>query len=212
MVSEARLRQLLEPFGVNLISRQLGQVSIYLNLLLRWNRRINLTSVRDPESCVTRHFGESLYLARWISLDGKLLDVGTGAGFPGLSLKIIAPNLDVTLLEPNGKKRAFLKEVTRACEMQRVTVISERMEAFAQSIGEARFQIVTARAVGQLPRLVPFATQSLEPRGILALWVTESQAGELAAVRESILWENKVRLPLSKQRMIWLGKRQISVS
>ena len=97
----------------------------YLELLLRWNKKINLTGIRDWESCVTRHFGESLYLGRWVGLSGRLLDIGSGAGFPGLSLKIIFPDLSVTLLEPVAKE-GFLKEVARVCGMNLVEVRGER--------------------------------------------------------------------------------------
>ena len=97
-LDESTLRRLLEPFGLSLSNHQSGQVSAYLELLLRWNRRINLTALRDPHACVQRHFGESLYLGRWVELKGKLLDIGSGAGFPGLCLKIIFPELDETNL------------------------------------------------------------------------------------------------------------------
>src|SRR5208283_814072 len=125
MPSEATIRQLLEPFGLNLSPEQIGQMIVYLELLLRWNKKINLTGIRDEESCVTRHFGESLYLGRWVEFRGNLLDIGSGAGFPGLGLKIIFPGLAVTLLEPVSKKRAFLKEVARVCGMNLVEVRGE---------------------------------------------------------------------------------------
>ena len=107
MVDETRLRELLQPYGLELSSFQAGQILSYLNLLLRWNQKINLTAIRDPEECVTRLFGESLFLARRLELYGHLLDIGSGAGFPGLALKIVFPDIFVTLLEPIAKKRAF---------------------------------------------------------------------------------------------------------
>src|SRR3990172_6627889 len=120
MLSVSRVSNLLEPFGLDLHRHQIEQVRAYLELLMRWNQRINLTAIRTPEGCATRHFGESLYLARWVELRGKLLDIGSGAGFPGLALKICSPELAVTLLEPVAKKRAFLKEVARACGFSEV--------------------------------------------------------------------------------------------
>ena len=130
MMDEATVRRLLEPFGIDLSADQTSQLVAYLELLLRWNKKINLTGIRDGESCVSRHFGESLYLGRWVRLNGRLLDIGSGAGFPGLSLKIIFPDLSVTLLEPVAKKRAFLKEVARVCGMDLVEVRGERLEDF----------------------------------------------------------------------------------
>ena len=128
MLDETRLRQLLEPFGLDLSSTQLGQTLAYLHLLLHWNQKINLTAIRNPEECVTRHFGESLFLARHVQLRGDLLDIGSGAGFPGLALKIASPEIPVTLLEPVAKKRAFLKEVARVCGFHQVAVRGERLE------------------------------------------------------------------------------------
>src|SRR5438128_6263048 len=134
-------------------------------MLLAWNRRINLVSATTPQECVTRHFGESLFLARWHRLQGRLLDVGSGAGFPGLALKIAWPDLATTLLEPVAKKRAFLKEVVRACGMA-VEVRSERLEEFmgrregpveGDEKRRRRFDSTTARAVGPVRRLTEIA-------------------------------------------------------
>jgi 16S rRNA (guanine527-N7)-methyltransferase len=105
MLDETTVRQLLEPFGLSLNSDQISQLIAYLELLLRWNKKINLTGIRDAPTCVRRHFGESLYLGRWVGLNGRLLDIGSVAGFPGLCLKIIFPGLSVTLLDPVVKKR-----------------------------------------------------------------------------------------------------------
>src|ERR1039458_3252543 len=122
----------LEPFlNRELTPAQLDQISTYIDLLQRWNARINLTAIRDPEEAVTRHFGESLFLARHVPLQGSLLDIGSGAGFPGLALKIVFPDLSVTLLEPVTKKRAFLKEAARVCGFTQVTVRGQRLEALA---------------------------------------------------------------------------------
>src|SRR5205814_3132249 len=130
VLTERDVRDLLAPFDLDLSSHQVGQVITYLDLLLRWNSKINLTAVRTPQECVTRHFGESLYLSRWVELRGANLDIGSGAGSPGLALNITWPGLGTTLLEPVAKERAFLKEVARACCMEAVEVRSERMEEF----------------------------------------------------------------------------------
>src|SRR5208283_2920513 len=162
MPSEATIRQLLEPFGLNLSPEQIGQMIVYLELLLRWNEKINLTGIRDWETCLTRHFGESLYLGRWVELKGRLLDIGSGAGFPGLSLKIIFPDLSVTLLEPVAKKRAFLKEVARICGMNLVEVRRERLEEFACGQSAPLYDGATVRAVGHLEELMPLACRCLK--------------------------------------------------
>ena len=134
------LRRLLIPFGLELTSRQVEQMTIWMELLIRWSAKINLTTIRTPEEIVTRHFAESMYLAKFLALRGRLLDVGSGAGFPGLALKIIEPQLHVVLLEPVGKKRAFLKEVVRECGFESVEVLGDRIEDYCGShFGRVRF-------------------------------------------------------------------------
>jgi 16S rRNA (guanine527-N7)-methyltransferase len=210
MLSEPQVVQLLSPFGLALTSAQLGCLLTYLDLLLRWNQKINLTAIRTPEECVTRHFGESLYLARWIKLEGRLLDIGSGAGFPGLALKIAFPALAVTLLEPVAKKRAFLKEAARACQMESVEVRSERLDDFIRREPPAAYDSATARAVGQLERLVQGAATRLKAGGHLCLWVSEEQAASLIGAEEWFRWEQPIPLPLGRRREIRVGIRTSS--
>src|SRR5215831_19819217 len=98
MLNETEVRGLLAPFGLRLSSEAISRILAYLELLLRWNAKINLTAIRSAGECVTRHFGESLYVSKLGELKGDLLDIGSGAGFPGLALKIVFPGLRVTLL------------------------------------------------------------------------------------------------------------------
>jgi len=215
VLTERDVRDLLAPFDLDLTSYQIGQVVTYLELLLRWNSRINLTAVRTPEECITRHFGESLYLSRWVELRGANLDIGSGAGFPGLALKIAWPDLATTLLEPIAKKRAFLKEVARACGMESVEVRSERLEEFMGwreapvEGGEKkrrRFDSTTARAVGQVRCLAELAACGLRPGGKLCLWVGHQQALELIRDFRSLAWDAPLRLPEAEQREILIGR------
>jgi 16S rRNA (guanine527-N7)-methyltransferase len=197
----------LEPFGLALSSDQEDCLVAYLDLLLRWGSRINLTAIGNAEECVTRHFGESLYLARWIDLHGQLLDIGSGAGFPGLALKIVAPELAVTLLEPVTKKRAFLKEVARTCKMHSVEVRGDRLEDFSRSRTDLQFDLATARAVGRLGRLVANARQCLKPAGHLCLWVSRDQSNELQFPHSGFEWRTPIPIPLSRQREIWIDTK-----
>ncbi len=205
MLSEASARTLLEPFQLNLTSEQVRGLLTYLELLLSWNRRINLTGVRSAEECITRHFGESLYLVRSVELEGRLLDIGSGAGFPGLALKIVFPQLSITLLEPVAKKRAFLKEVARKCAMQSVEVGPQRLEEFETP--SRLFDTATARAVGRLEQLVPQAARCLRPGGRLCLWISHGQAPRLT--HRLIDWQAPIALPLSREREIWIGRRTL---
>jgi len=205
VLDETRLRQLLEPFGLDLSSTQKDQVLAYLHLLLRWNQKINLTAIRDPEESVTRHFGESLFLVRQAQLHGELVDIGSGAGFPGLALKIVFPGISVPLLEPVAKKRAFLKEAARACGFSQVAVRRERLEELASATPPPVFDFATMRAVGNLQVLVPLAAQCLKPGGSLLLWLSQDQAAGLATTESGLTWGQPLPIPLSRSGEIWTG-------
>jgi len=205
MLTETRVRSLLRPFELELSSSQIGQILTYLELLLLWNQKINLTAIRTPEECLTRHFGESLFLGRSAKLQGKLLDIGSGAGFPGLALKIAFPDVAATLLEPVAKKRAFLKEVARACHMGSVDVRSERLEDFLRGESGHSFDVVTMRAVGRLAELVPAAAHCLKPGGRLCLWLSHEQGRQLAELPPAIRWAPPITIPLTRQREILVG-------
>jgi len=209
MLTAEDVSRLLAPFGVLLDERQLGNLLAYLDLLLRWNERINLTAVRRPEEAIRRHFGESLFLWRWIQLRGTLLDVGSGAGFPGLALKLLADELAVTLLEPAAKKRSFLKEVVRRCSLKEVDVRGERLDQFGLSPREARFDLVTVRAVGGLGDLIPIATRRLATTGKLCLWIGREQCPAVVSgsVPSALAWREPIAIPLSRNRVLLIGER-----
>src|SRR5215472_4936135 len=213
MMGEGEIRELLTPFGLSLSSDEMNKVQAYLNLLVRWNTKINLTALRDAGECVTRHFGESLYLVRFVRLEGRLLDIGSGAGFPGLALKITFPQLQVTLLEPVGKKRAFLKEVARACEMDLVDVRCERLGEFVKQQIEtgrhSRFNAATSRAVGRPAGLITDAVECLERLAALYLWLSHRQHEEVCRASQGLIqWNTPIPLPLARHREIWRGLRQ----
>ncbi len=207
VLDESRLRHLLESFGLDLSATQAQQILDYLGLLLRWNRKINLTAIRDPEESVARHFGESLFIARHTELRGRLLDIGSGAGFPGLALKIAFPQLSVTLLEPVAKKRAFLKEATRVCGFSAVEVRGERLEDLAGVGTAATFDFATMRAVGNLDELVPLVAKILEPGGSVLLWLTRDQAAGLAKINAGIEWHKPLPIPQTRAGEVWRGTK-----
>lgn len=198
----------LDRFGIELEICQLEQLSRYLELLLLWNRSINLTAIRDPHEVVVRHFAESMYLKRFAELRGRLLDIGSGAGFPGLPLKIAAPHLSVILLEPVAKKRAFLKEVIRECGLNEVEVKADRIQEFAVG-GTKFFDSVTMRAVGDFRGILPSAARCLAESGGLYLWLTRREAAELPrhepAFDALYAWSQPIPIPLSRDREIWRG-------
>lgn len=207
MIDATRLRQLLGPFDLDLSPQQAGQTLAYLHLLLHWNQKINLTAIRDPEECVTRHFGESLFLSRHAHLQGTLLDIGSGAGFPGLALKIAFPDLSVTLLEPVAKKRAFLKETARVCAFSQVSVRSDRLEELARATPPPQFDFATMRAVGNLEQFVPLAAQCLRPNGRLLLWLSQQQADTLGSIPAGLTWTAPLPIPLTQSGVVCCGAK-----
>ncbi len=206
-----RIVALLEPFlnepfleKQSLTESQLNQISTYIDLLLRWNARINLTAIRDPEEIVTRHFGESLFLARHLfelRLGGpaRVLDIGSGAGFPAIPLKIWAPGIHLTMIESNHKKAAFLREVTRSLTLTNVNVIAERAETVS-----AQADVVTLRAVERFETILPQALRFLAPGAKLALLIGESQVPHLPAI-PTLNWQPPISIPQTRSRVLAIG-------
>jgi len=208
--------------GLELPPAIYDQLGAYLQLLLRWNAKTNLTAVRDPEQIVTRHFGESLFAAgvlfgdkasgrrvtpaggnsgsRYsphhaasgapfipaVGISGTreapqpettLADFGSGAGFPGIPIKLAFPQLQVTLIESQNKKATFLKEVIRALRLDGIEVYNGRAEHWSKHA-----DVVTLRAVESFESVLPVATHLLAPGGRLCLLIGSSQAKALAGV------------------------------
>ena len=213
-----RIAELLAPFlqsspgpPASLADAQLEKVSAYLDLLLRWNARINLTAVRDPESMVTRHFGESFFAARQLLREQeegvrkqeagmRAIDLGSGAGFPGLPLKIFAPAVRITLVESSQKKAAFLKEVVRAIALTDVDVFAGRAEAFP-----ATADLVTLRAVEHYERALAAAARLVEPGGRLALLIGSAQAARTPQLLPAFAWAAPIAIPQSSSRVLLIG-------
>ena len=237
-VDPRRIAELLAPFlqsppgpPAALADAQLEQVSAYLDLLLRWNARINLTAVRDPESMVTRHFGESFFAARQLLTrqeaagrgqeagrkqeaggrtqeagggQGRAIDLGSGAGFPGLPLKIFAPGLALTLIESSQKKAVFLKEAVRTLALTGVDVFAGRAEDFA-----ATADLVTLRAVERYERALDTAARLVAPGGRLALLIGSPQAARTPQLLAGFGWQAPVAIPQSSARVLLVGTKPI---
>jgi 16S rRNA (guanine527-N7)-methyltransferase len=201
-----RIAELFAPFieGTPLPDHQLEAVGTYLDLLLKWNSKINLTAVREPEKIITRHFGESLFTARRLfpnPLDKTTaIDIGSGAGFPGLTLKIWNEPLDLTLVESNQRKAVFLREVARALGLVGVTVLTERAEkVYAQA------NLVIFRAVERFEKILPTARRLMTTGGRLALLIGDAQTQVAKDALTDLRWEPPVRIPLSQNRSLLIG-------
>jgi 16S rRNA (guanine527-N7)-methyltransferase len=148
------------------------QLSTYLDLLLKWNARTNLTAIRDPQEIVLRHFGESLFVAQHLSPCITLLDFGSGAGFPGLPIQILRPEIAVVLAESQNKKATFLREVVRTLGLK-----TEIWAARVETMPPTRlFDTITMRAVDDMAVALPAAAARIAPGGQLAILTTAALA------------------------------------
>ncbi len=201
------VRAALEPYQVVVSEAHIQAIRKYIDILLLWNQKVSLTSVVDLGEILERHFGESMFAAARLSIvKGRLADVGSGAGFPGLALKIIRPELHVTLIEANAKKSAFLAEVVRELGLNGVEVLRARYENLPMGMIQADF--IAARAVGNLQQLLAWAMGSLSPGGRVVLWVGARDAETLLRVREWN-WAGPVPIPRSHRRVLLVGQRSV---
>jgi 16S rRNA (guanine527-N7)-methyltransferase len=201
-----RIGRALAEFGIVLAPQQTEQVISYLKLLIRWNEKLNLTAIRDPVEILHRHFSESMFAGVNVPIErGRLADVGSGAGFPGLPLKILRPELQVFLIESNLKKAAFLAEVIRDLSLSDTRVIVGRYEDLGEEIAPADF--VCSRAVGEFDRLVNWAAgEDLHVQHVV-LWVG---GRDLDAIQRIPLWKWRalIAIPHSLRRFLLVGDRK----
>jgi 16S rRNA (guanine527-N7)-methyltransferase len=219
-MTPGRIAELLKPFlSENKLTREnLQSISIYIDLLLRWNARVNLTAIRDPEEIVSRHFGESFFAARHLfpkpaehteAIDGSkdspgLVDVGSGAGFPGLPIKLWAPQISLTLVELNQKKATFLREVCRSLSLKQANVRNMRAESF--SVGA--FDVATLRAVERFEDTLPTAGRLLVKTGRLALLISSKQVEIAQSILSNLSWARPILIPQSMSRILLLGTKE----
>lgn len=203
-IGKGQILVALAPFGVRLSDDQIAKVQEYMRLLLKWNNLTSLTSITDPTEIVSRHFGESMFAASLLPLEkGRLVDIGSGAGFPGLALKILCPHVHVTLIESNKKKSAFLSEVIRTLDLSEVEVLSARFDEIRPEGDFTNF--ITARAVGGFPKLLRWSRTALSRRGHLLLWVGGEDITSIMNSKAWI-WNPPARIPESQRRYILVGR------
>jgi len=203
MLANSQIEGLLRGYGLEAAPELTAKIAAYVELLTKWNRKIALTSVTDPEEIVKFHFGESLFATSRYNLEkSRLADVGTGGGFPGLPLALAVPTLSVTLIESNLKKCAFLAEILRELRVRNAAIVSGRMESFSSSL--ETFDFITARAFGQFDELRAWARVQLTDRGKLLLWLGEEDAKEIAT-KPTWSWGRPDLIPGSKRRYLLGG-------
>jgi 16S rRNA (guanine527-N7)-methyltransferase len=201
-----RLNAALETAGIAPLDSLLAdRFATYLSLILRWNQRINLTAIRDEQGIFSRHFAESIACAGALPRGIlTLLDLGSGAGFPGIPISLCRPDISVTLAESQGKKAAFLQEAVRVLGLS-ARVLAARAESESQL-----YDCVVLRAVDRMAEAVGIAAGLVGESGWLALMTTVPEAtGLQSAAGPQFIWDAPIPLPGSGERIIVLGQREL---
>ena len=195
----------LKKINIELTQKQLDQLERYYELLVEWNEKINLTNITEKEQVYLKHFYDSLTISKVIDFNNidNLCDIGTGAGFPGLVLKIVFPNLKVTLVDSLNKRINFLNEVINELNLNEITTVHSRAEEFAKQNIE-KFDIVTARAVAHLSILLEYSIPMVKinkyfvaMKGIISEELEESK-NSLKILNSKIIQIEKFKLPIEE--------------
>jgi 16S rRNA (guanine527-N7)-methyltransferase len=207
-VETTAIAHLLQPF-IELDEMRLRAISKYIDLLLKWNARINLTAIHEPKEIVQRHFGESLFTAKYLleqSPVGTAIDLGSGAGFPGVPFALLAPDIQVTLIESQNKKATFLKELIFLLELKNVEVFSSRAENY---LGTA--DLVLLRAVEKFEKALQLAMSLTAFGGRVGLMIGSAQVELARNLAPTMVWEEVVQIPSGHSRDILVGTKVVKV-
>ena len=171
-----------ENIGLEVSECQLNLFSQVIEQLLKWNKAYNLTAIREPEQMVTLHLLDSLAIAPYLA-PGRLLDVGTGPGFPGIPLAILAPDREYYLLDSNKKKTRFIKQLVYDFELSQVTVLDTRVEQWQP---DQSFDVIVSRAFSALDKMITLTEHLLAPTGVWQAMKGEYPEKELASLPSHI--------------------------
>jgi len=205
-LSEDAIRRALGDFQIALTDDQVICIQQYMRLLRHWNEKLNLTAIRDPLEILHRHFCESMYAAVSVPINsGRLADIGSGPGFPGIPLKILRPNLQLFLVESNIKKGTFLAEVARELGLTNARVLIGRYEELGEELAPLDF--VCSRAVGEFAPFLEWAASDRVSAGRVVLWIG---GRDLDEARKSSQWEwqEPIPVPQSLRRYLLVGSRR----
>jgi len=206
-LSADTIRRTLGEFQIAVNDYQVLQIQQYTSILLAWNEKINLTAIRDPLEILNRHFCECMYATSTVPVEyGRLADVGSGAGFPGLPLKIIRPELDVMLIESNIKKATFLAEVIRDLRLADARVLVSRYEELGEEVSPLDF--VCSRALGEFAPFLEWAHSEKVAAKQVILWVGARDLPDIQRI-QTWEWRDPIQVPHSLRRLLLVGTRRI---
>ena len=200
---------LLGRWGIECRGPVAESVEIYLGLLEQWNRKINLTGLRGRVEILRDLFAESFLATSLLAEeDGPLLDVGSGAGFPGMALKIYRPELSVYLLEPRRKRASFLETVRRRLGLEGVVVIRKRLEECCPDDFALSPRTVTVRGLGAIDTKLAWCDGLIQGRVKLVLFTTWRIWNREIRQWPGVEWSGPIQVPWSRQRLLVSGRRE----
>lgn len=195
-MSFEEFKELLKTLNIELTINQYNMLEKYKDFLIEYNEHTNLTTIKEAKDIYLKHFYDSLTITKVIDLtkENTLLDIGTGAGFPGMVLRIFFPNLKVTLLDSNNKKTLFLKELSKILEINDVEIINDRAEELTKTRINT-YDIVTARAVSNMRVLTEVSIPLVKKNGYLIAL----KGGNTEELNEATRTINKLNLTIEKE-------------
>jgi len=199
------LEQALKHLNIDLLPAQIEQLLAYHQLLLKWNRAYNLTAVRDPLEMISRHLVDSLSILPWVG-SGRLLDVGSGPGLPGIPLAICRPDLNVTTLDSNGKKTRFQQQVRIELGLQNLTVINGRVE----QVDTDPFDMIVSRAFASIADMLTLSGHLATETGVFLAMKGQYPEAELEQIPTGFALQQVHRLNLpdtdGERHLLILGR------
>jgi len=190
-------------FGLSLSKKQVKQFNLYYNYLVQENEKYNLTAITDADGVILKHFIDSVLGSRYIPQKSFICDIGTGAGFPAIPLKIYRPDLVVVMVDSLNKRVNFLKNAINILELDNITAIHSRAEDFLNNLEyREKFDIIVSRAVASLPTLLKITTPSLKVGGIAIYYKSTNFEDELRASNNALINLNCV---FKEKSEVWLG-------
>lgn len=202
-LSYQEIRSSLAVYGISADDVLCERIGTYIRLLLKWNQKISLTTVTNAAEILRFHFGESLFATSVVQIEeSRLADVGSGAGFPGLALRLLVEFNRLILIDSNAKKAAFLAEVSRELNFKNVDIFRGRMEEFTSR--QTGIDLITARALGQHDQLLKWSHSHLSSSGKIILWLGEEDVSKISQ-NSAWTWNSAVKIPNSERRFILSG-------
>jgi 16S rRNA (guanine527-N7)-methyltransferase len=204
-LSDSLISSVLALYNFGPSPEMCDSIRTYVDLLLRWNQKMALTAIVDPIEILRLHFGESFFGVGAVPIrHGRLADVGTGAGFPAIPIRMAIPDLTCTLIESNQKKATFLAEVVRTLQLRQTDIFRGRMEDFPES--SAPFDFIISRALGIHQEFIKWSGRRLSPGGKVVFWIGEQDAANVSQ-NSDFAWSPLAKIPGSDRRALLIGSK-----